>query len=239
MRLRIGLTAIVTGALMIAGAAYAQTPAPLAPDVAFARSIAIIRADIATGDELVQRRDWAAALRHVMFPLEEVYADIRAELRTYKTPPFDGALRSLARVVKARKVKEYPEALQKVEKALAAADAGLRTKEPNWPSFTVRAAVALLRAVPEEYEDAIVEDRIARPVSYQVARGFVREAERMIEGVAAELDTRNAEALRGVRETFAQLKPAFAGVNAPKQPVLDVAAIRDRVRRIEADAAKF
>jgi hypothetical protein len=237
-----GIALAVTGALMLwSGAAQAQ--GSLAPDVAFARQVALIRAHVATGDELVQKRDWGLAYRHFMFPVEEVYAAIKLDLRTYKTPPFEFALKTLARTVKARNARQYPQALQKMRASFAAADAGLKARQPDWAPFVLKVAVAMLKAVPDEYDDAVVDGRIARPISYQVARSYVREAERMIDGVAGDLTARNPDALREVRDNLAELKRTFAVLNAPQQSsrdlAQDTAAVTERVARIEAAAAKL
>lgn len=228
----------VVGALMFfSGGAQAQNER--APDVAFGRQIALIRAHVATGDELVQKRDWGLAQRHFMLPVEEVYGAIKLDLRTYKTPPFDGALKALARTVKLRNTKQYPQALQKVQTSLSAADAGLKARQPNWPSFVLKVAVAMLAATPDEYDDAVVDGRIARPISYQVARSYVLEAERMIDGVAGELAAKNPDALREIRDNLAQLKQTFAVLSAPKEPPQDLTAVTERVAKIEAAAAKL
>lgn len=234
MPARFAWASIVAGALLLAlaGGLRAQTPEALPPDVAFGRSIAIVRADMATGDELAKRRDWDVAARHFMFPLEEVYGVIRGELRNYNMPAFDGALKTLARVAKAHNAKQYPKALAAVETALTAAWSALDGRQSKGPAFTVQVAGALLQTVPDEYDDAVVDGRIARPISYQVARGYVLEAERMIERVSISLADLNSDALLDIRDNFAQLKQGFANVDAPKQPLLDVIAVTDRVRKI-------
>jgi hypothetical protein len=215
---------------------FADLPADPQPDVALARQIALIRADVAVADELVRARDWASAARHAKFPLEEVYGSIREDLRTYKVPGFDGALKVLVRTVRARNQKQYPKALKKVEDALAAADAALRERQPHWPRFTVTVAMAVLKAAPEEYEDAVVKDRIARPISYQMARGIVLEAERLVESVAGAVPDSDVAALRRVRMGFAALKPGFVALRAPREPSLDVATVRGAVAAIDAAA---
>ncbi|HET9617299.1 MAG TPA: hypothetical protein VFP74_09025, partial [Pseudolabrys sp.] len=59
-----------------------KAPAPplvepaLPADVAFARNIAIIRADLLMADALVKERDWVDARPHVNFPREEIYGAI-------------------------------------------------------------------------------------------------------------------------------------------------------------------
>jgi hypothetical protein len=214
-------------------------PAILPPDVVFDRFIALIRGHLLTGDELVKQRDWQVAHPHFMFPLEEIYGVIRDDLRGYKTPPFDGALKSLARTVAAHNAKQYPKALERVENALAAADADLKTRQPNWPRFTVATAVAVLKTAPEEYADAVVKDRIVHPVGYRTARGFILQADRMIESVAGDLEAKNSDALREMREGFAQLKQAFAAMNAPKRPPIEDATMLAIVSRVELAAGKL
>jgi hypothetical protein len=114
-----------------------KIPEALPPDVAFGRFIALIRGHLLTGDELVKQRDWDEAHRHFMFPLEEIYGVIREDLRNYHTPPFDGALKALARTVAAHNAKQYPKVREKVESAFAAADADLKSRQANWPRFVV------------------------------------------------------------------------------------------------------
>jgi hypothetical protein len=250
-----GLAALAAVGLMTPGSQRAQgqttgpakpgianslkIPAALPPDVAFGRSIALIRGHLLTGDELVKRREWSEAHPHFMFPLEEIYGVIREDLRGYHTPPFDGALRALARMVAARNARQYPKAFEKVERSLAAADAGLKARQPDWPRFVAETAVAVLKTAPEEYADAIANDRIAHPVGYQTARGFILQADRMIESAAAGLEAKNAEALRDMRGGFAQLKQAFAAVNAPQRPPIDADTMLSIILRIELAAAKL
>lgn len=234
-----GRIAAALAVWLVAAQAYAQPTDAAATDLSFGRAIAIMRADVATGDELAQRRDWGLAYRHFMFPVEEVYAIVREDLRTYKTPPFDSALKTLARTARGAAIKQYPVALNKVQGALDAAQADLRARQPNWPPFVVRVAVALLSDVPDEYEDAIEGGRMARPLSYQMARSFIREADRMIESVAAELETINPEALRDIRANLAPLKQAFEPLNAPIAPPIDLSVLIGRVKSVEAAAAKL
>jgi len=231
------ISVLIACVLMLsAGAASARD---IAPDVAFARQIGFIRAHIATGEDLVRQRDWALAYRHFMFPVEEVYGAIRLDLRTYKTPPFDAALKTLARTVRARQAKHYAVALEKVQGPLAAADAGLKARQADWPSFVLRVATAMLAAVPDEYEDAVTDGRVVRPISYQVARSYVFEAQRMIDGVGDALRAKNAEAFVDLRDNLARLKGAFAPLTPPKDAPEALGAIAERVAQIEAAATKL
>jgi hypothetical protein len=214
-------------------------PAALPPNVAFGRFIALIRGHLLTGEELAGQRQWEVASQHFSFPGEEIYGVIREDLRTYQTPPFDGALKALVRTVKARNAKQYPNALQKVQDALAAADVGLKARQLNWPRFVVTVAIEILKTAPDEYEDAIAKGRIVRPIGYQTARGFILQADRMIESVAGEFAGGNVAPLAEMRAGFFQLKQALANVNAPKQPAIDTSAMLAIVSKIEVAAGKL
>src|SRR5882672_1116053 len=179
----------------------AKGGAALPPDLDFALKIAQIRGHLLVGDELVKQGQWAAALPHFLHPSEELYGPIRGRLKDYQTPQFSSALKLLSNAVKAKKGGEdYDKAFKAVEEALTAADAGLKTKQPNWDSFAVETALELLKSSTGEYQQAIVKGRIAKPVEYQDSRGFVWQSEKMIESVAPALEKKSADALKHVRD---------------------------------------
>jgi hypothetical protein len=218
----------------------AGTLAGLPPELAFAVRVALLRGHLLVGDELIKQQQWNAALPHFLHATEEIYGDIQGELAGYKVPPFDGALKALAQVVKGSKGgADYAKTLKAVNDALAAADAGMKARQSNWPGFVVEAAVEALKAAGGEYQQAIVGGRIAKPVEYQDARGFVWEAERMIESVAADLQKQNAPALGEVRAGMAELKLAFPSPMPPRTPVKDHATVLGDVSRIELAAGKL
>jgi hypothetical protein len=219
------------------GGAKGATQLP--PDLDFALKIAQIRGHLLVGDELVTQGQWAAALPHFLHPSEELYGPIRARLKDYNTPQFATALKLLAATVKAKKGgEEYAKALKGVEDALAAADAGVKAKQAS-DGFAVETALELLKSATHEYEQAIVKGRIAKPVEYQDARGFVWQAEKMIEGLGSALEKKDADALKHVRAGFAELKKAWPAAMAPKTPVKDYPAVLSDVSRIELSIGKL
>ncbi len=233
----IALATLSSAAVPVAYAQAQSVQVSVLSDLAFGRFIALIRGHLLTGDELAARRHWDVAASHFGFPREEIYGVIRDQLRTYNTPAFDGALKALARAAKSRDAKQFPKTRQKVEDALSAADAGLKARQPNWPRFTLAVAVAVLKSAPDEYDDAVAKGRIVRPIGYQTARGFVLQADRMIEGVAGELEAGNATALADIRAGLSQLKPAFASLTAPKEAAITDAMFQNAVAKIESAAA--
>ena len=212
----------------------------LPPDLDFALKIAQIRGHLLVGDQLVKEKQWAAALPHFLHPSEELYGPLRPKLKDYKTPPFEAALKVLTNVVKAKKGgADYDSALKTVNDALAAADVGLKEKQKDWNAFTVEAALEVLKSATGEYKEAIVKGRIAKPVEYQDARGFIWQAEVMIESVAAALEQKDKDALAHVRSAFAELKKAWPSAMAPKAPVKDYGAVLSDVSRVELAAGKL
>jgi hypothetical protein len=203
-------------------------------DVAFARNIALIRADVFTADALVKERDWVDARPHANFPREEIYGAIRDELRTYKVPPFDGALRALAHAVAVRSIKSYVGAFKKVQAALIDADFALHARQKDWPRFTLAVAAATLRDAADEYDAAMTNGRIVHPVGYQSARGIIFETARLVNGVSDALSARDAQATQSLRGTMMHLKGAFASLTAPNQPRVDVETVRALIARARA-----
>jgi hypothetical protein len=214
--------------------------AKLAPDLDFALRIAQMRGHLLVGDELVKEGQWNAAYPHFRHPTEELYGPIRGRLKDYKTPPFDAALKVLANVVKSKKGgDDYDRAMRAVDDALATADRALKDKQVSWDSFTVETALEVLKSATGEYEEAIVKGRIAKPVEYQDARGFVWQAERMIRAVAPALESKDADALRQVREVLASLKKTWPAAMPPKVPVKDYGSVLGDVSRIELAAGRL
>jgi hypothetical protein len=214
--------------------------AKLAPDLDFALRIAQMRGHLLVGDELVKEGQWNAAYPHFRHPTEELYGPIRAQLKNYKTPPFEAALKALANVVKSKKAgDDYDRAYKAVNDALDGAERGLKEKQPNWDAFTVETALEMLKSATGEYQQAIVKGRIAKPVEYQDARGFVWQAERMIDNVGPALEKKDADAVNQMRAVFTDLKKTWPAAMPPATPVKDYGAVLGDVSRIELAAGKL
>ena len=220
-------------------AGEAGVPADLPPDFQFALTLALIRGHLLVGDELVRAGKWDAALPHFLHPTEELYGGIKDKVADYHTPAFDTALLKLADVVKEKSSATYTNALQSVTNALDTGEAGVKAKEADWPSFVVATAIMALKAAISEYEEAIVNGQIAKPVEYQDSRGFVWQAERMIDSVSQDLARKDPAALKSVSAGLAQLKKAWPTATPPRTPVKSAAAVADEVANIQRAAAKL
>jgi hypothetical protein len=211
--------------------------AKLPANIAFGLRIAQLRGHLLVGDQLVKEKQWNAALPHFLHPTEEIYASIRGSLKEYGVPPFDAALKVLANTVKRKKGgADYAKALAAVQEALVKADAGMKSKNANWASFTVETALELLKSAAGEYEEAIVKGRIGKPVEYQDARGFVWEAAVLVDSVAGQLEKTHADALKRTQAHLAELKAVFPTAMPPQQPLKDHADVLALVAQVELAA---
>jgi hypothetical protein len=212
----------------------------LAPDMSFAVRIAQMRGHLLVGDQLIKEGQWAAAMPHFLHPAEELYDGVRGQLKTYKTPPFEAELTTLANLVKRKKGgKDYDKAFKAVQDAFAAADAGVKARQSNWPSFAVATSLELVKSAAGEYEEAIEKGRIAKPVEYQDARGFILQSEKMFESVAPSLEKKDASAVNSAREAFADLKKIFPTATPPKEPVKDYGSMLGEVSRFELASSRL
>jgi hypothetical protein len=213
--------------------------AALSPDLDFAVRIAQMRGHLLVGDELVKESQWNAAYAHFRHPTEELYGKLRGRLKEYNVPPFEAALKSLANVVRSKKGgDDYAKARKAVMDAFAAADAGLKTKQAKWESFTVETALETLKSAAGEYEEAVVKGRIAKPVEYQDARvhpaGGIDDRERG--AVAGEEGRRGSRpCARGARRA----EESVSGRDAAKTPVKDYGAVLGDVSRVELALGKL
>lgn len=213
-------------------------PANLPPDLAFAHQVALIRGHLLIGDELVKAGQWKAAFPHFLHPTEEIYGKLKGSLATYDVPSFEAALKLLSDRVKNRKGgDDYAKAWKTVADALAVAESKVLAKQTDRNRFTLEAALEVLKTSSGEYEEAIQKGRIAKPVEYQDARGFIWYAESMIEGIAPALEQKDAASLKAVRAGLADLKKTFPTAMPPKKPVKDYGSVLADISRIELAAS--
>ena len=123
---------------------------------------------------------------------------------------------------------------------MAAADAGLKAQQDNWAGFVVETAVETLKMASGEYQQAIVGAGSPSPSSIRTQRGFVGQANAMIESVAADLQEKDSAALQALRAGLTELNKAFPSPQCRRSmPVKDAGAVLLDVSRIELTAGKL
>jgi hypothetical protein len=221
------------------GEAYLTDGGPRDTRVRFYRDIALIRGHILVGGQLIELGLWDEALPHFLHPTEELYGGMEKYIQLHGMRPFRRELQALAQAVKAKRKGAYDQALKAVDQRLTAAlDVAKRFMRPAL-GFTARSAAEVMKVALSEYEGAIEDGSFAKPVEYQDSRGFVWEAERMIEEVAADLAKVDAEALARMRAAVAKLKAAWPAPMPPKVPLLQPGEMSALISDFELHASRF
>jgi hypothetical protein len=221
------------------GEAYLTDGGPRDTRIRFYRDIALIRGHILVGGQLIELDLWDEALPHFLHPTEELYAGMEKYIKMHGIRPFSRELQALAQAVKAKRKGAYEQAQKVVDQRLEAALAVARKFMTPLLGFTARTAGEVLKVALSEYESSIENGRFAKPVEYQDSRGFVWQAERMIEGAAPELDKADPAALARIRSALAQLKAAWPAPMPPETPLLEPGKMSALISDIELHASRY
>jgi hypothetical protein len=218
------------------GEAYLTGGGPRDPRIRFYRNIELTRGHLLVGGELIGLDLWDEALPHFLHPIEELYGLMEKYIKLHHMQPFNRELQALAQAVKAKRKGAYEQALKVVDRRLGAA-LGIAKARYMTPvrTFTIKSAIEVLRTAQSEYEESMQDGRFTKPVEYQDSRGFVWQAERMIEAAAAV----DADALAKARGAFAKLKAAWPAPMPPDKPILEVGEISALISQIELATSKL
>jgi flagellin-specific chaperone FliS len=213
--------------------------ATLAPEV-FALKIAQMRGQLLVADELVEQRQWSAALPHIQHAQDALYPQLRRQLKQYDAASFDRELRVLTRLAKAKKGRdEYAKAYAAIQNALNSAENSLAAKDSDWPASVMETAVDLALSAADEYKQAVANGGIKNLTAYHDARGFILQADRMIKAVAPALEKKDAEALARVRALLTELARALPLTLPAQEGVRDISWIFGNVSRVELAAGRL
>ena len=213
--------------------------AKLEPALHVSRGIGMIRGHLTVGNELVEAGRWADAMPHFLHPEEEIYGELREDLKGLGIAPFQVALKALSQTVKAKNKDAYLRARAVLDERLAAADAALRAKQTDNTYFTLETALEVLQQAADEYAEAIKKGRIVNIVEYQDARGFVAEADRLVGSVAEAADAKSADSLKTIRASLGDLKAAFPTLVPPQKAVKDSGEFLSSIAKFELQLGNF
>lgn len=221
------------------GEAYLTDGGPRDTRIRFYRDIALMRGHILVGGQLIEQGLWDEALPHFLHPTEELYGAMERYIKLHDIRPFQRELQALAQAVKAKRKGAYEQALKVVDQRLEGALAVARRFMTPLLGFTARTAAEVLKVALSEYEASIEDGRFAKPVEYQDSRGFVWQAERMLEAAAPELARKDAAALDKIRKDLAELKTAWPAPMPPETPLLEPGRMSALISDIELNASRF
>jgi hypothetical protein len=221
------------------GEAYLTDGGPRDTRIRFYRDIGLIRGHILIGGQLIELGLWDEALPHFLHPTEELYALLEKYIKGHNIRPFKLELAVLAQAVKARRMSAYQQALKVLDQRLTGALDKARQYMRPMLGFTARTAAEMLKVALSEYEASIEDGRFTKPVEYQDSRGFVLQAEMMLEGVAGELAKADADAFAKIRAALKTLKTAWPEPMPPHEPRLEVGLMSALVSEIELHTSRY
>src|SRR5262245_56984576 len=221
------------------GEAYLTDGGPRDTRIRFYRDIALMRGHILVGGQLIELGLWDEALPHFLHPTEELYGGMEKYIKLHNIRPFHHELQALAQAVKAKRKGAYEQALKVADQRLEAALAVARKFMTPLLGFTAKSAAEVLKVALSEYSTAIADGRFAKPVEYQDGRGFVWQAERMLEGAAPELAKADADALAVIRRNLVELKTAWPAPMPPPAPILEPGKLSALISNIELHASRY
>jgi len=221
------------------GEAYLTDGGPRDPRIRFYRDLELIKGHLLVGGQLIELELWDEALPHFLHPTEELYSGMEKYIELHEMHPFRRELQVLAQAVKAKRKGAYEQALKVVDQRLdEALDIAKKFMRPV-RGFTVRSAAEVLKAALGEYQTSMEGGRFVKPVEYQDSRGFVWQAERMIEGAAPELARIDPDALARIRTALAKLKTAWPAPMPPDAPIVQPGEMSALVSDIELHASRY
>lgn len=214
-------------------AAQADADSRLDPLVRFYRDIQLVRGHLLVGGELVKAGLWPDALPHFLHPVEELYEKLEPHLGVLKIRGFKQQLGALAQTVKAKNATAYEAAVKALDARLANVDSAMKREVKEWTPFAVHVALETMRSAIGEYGESIENAKFTKAVEYQDSRGFVFQAERLLQSVEPELKAKYPADLATALESVAVLKSAWPAPLPPAAPILDVAAVTATVSKVE------
>jgi hypothetical protein len=193
--------------------------------------------------ELARAGAWDDAVVHFLHPKEEIYDELRPELRRRRAQGFAATLDTLAARVRAKRggpglESDYRQVLAAVDRAWTA---GLPVRVRTSPAFVAEVAARAMRSAAAEYEAAIEESRFANVVEYQDGRGFLLETDALLNRNAAALRAApgGAAAWNEAQSAMAALRPVWPTPRPPEAPVLGVTEVIAAVSRFERAAVAW
>ena len=175
-----------------------------------------------------------AAKTHMKHPGDELYADVAPALEQRGAQGFGDELESLATLVEnGSLVSEVEQAHQAVLDRIEQAEATAFGSGGPDLKTRLETILNLVRTAAEEYEVAVKDGQVVNAHEYQDALGFVRVAERLLEGVSDEERRQAAEAIAATQEQLDAIAVAWPSLVPPEQIETDPSLVHGATARIE------
>jgi hypothetical protein len=203
-------------------------------DAAYLTHLGLVRGHLDNGVDRYRKGAQDAAKTHMKHPGDELYADLAPTLDERGAQVFGDQLENLATLVEnGAPVSEIEQAHKAVLDRIVQAEA--TAFGPGGPEIKTRleTIVNLVRTAAEEYEVAVKDGEVVNAHEYQDALGFVRVAERLLEGVSDDERRQAADAIAATQEQLDAIAVAWPSLVPPGQLETDPSLLHGAAARIE------
>lgn len=227
---------VATACLLALGtiAGHAAADDSLSVDQKLLTQLGLMRGHLHMGKDLTDAGDAKQAALHYHHPLQELYAEIAPELTARGVTELEGDLKALEKAADSGADVGPP--LAKVMATIDLAEASVSAS----PKLVLAAVVGLLRHADEEYSVAFTPaGALDKLEEYQDSLGFARKAAEIFNRVRVNLAKRDPAPIRDIAKDITSLLTAWPNITGPQKPVLDSAAVKALVDKIEKRAATY
>lgn len=204
-----------------AAAGDAPHAAPAAEAIGFGEALAQIRGHHLVSLELYRAGDLKAAAVHAAHPISEILTSLSSELDEHApdvTADLEHALEAgVAAIAAEEPASEVAAAYEDAAAATEAALDAFAGDDAASSGFQGSVIAVLLGTAAHEYEEAVGPDGIRLLDEYQDGYGFVREARRLYEAIAPEVEQAAIEEAEEIEEAFAALEHALPSPQPPRE----------------------
>lgn len=187
--------------------------------------LAQMQGHLLIAQELLLQRQFSAAEPHVGHPVDELYGALAPALQQRQIPPFLNTLEELRQQVRLRP--EAPTTAGQLAKAQQAIAAAAQAIDGAATPPTVAAVVRQLAdTAVQEYAAAVAGDQIVERIEYQDARGFLLEAQRLLEQAMAGETRGAAPPLKALQEGISAMLDATPTAMPPTQARLSLGQLQ-------------
>jgi hypothetical protein len=211
-----------------------------AKDVDYLTKLGLMKGHMIVAKELIDLQKPDQAFPHIEHPVEEIYAEVEAQLKERNVKDFKQSLMDLQQLVKFKPkdpsiAAKYQESMASIDAAIAAVPAAQRQS----PKLALQVINAILDTAGTEYMAAIANDKIKEIIEYQDSRGFTIYVEQLYKSIAATMAKEHPDTHKQFTASLEKLKSAYPSPLAPEKPVLSVADMSALIKGNEEAAAKI
>lgn len=213
------------------GGESGQTAA-ITSDVDVLVVLAQMQGHLLVAQELLSQGQVKAAEPHVGHPVDELYGALQPALQQRRIAPFLSSLEDLRQQVQLNpKASATTLKLAQAQRAVEGAANSVAESMRMNPKTVAAVVRQLADSAVEEYGAAVAEGRVVEVIEYQDARGFLREAQRLLDQAITSPKTSNPQ-LRAMQPTISAMLKAFPTVMPPQNVVLTVDQLKQLQGRL-------